>query len=153
MISTHQIAPPSCPHCGGHKWYWGPSGGASVNLLCLDPDCRHWINWTAASSRVDDLDRVEPIEVFQAFEGGMFQVREGRPHIAEVVSLDAGAYRDIPRQLRGLADEIERGEHAGLRFIIAVLASGNSKCEVRGWGEYTIWEGFGVLARALSHPG
>ena len=72
---------------------------------------------------------------------------------AEIVSLDAGAYRDIPRQLRELADEIERGDQPELRFIVAVLASAGTQCEVRAWGDYTIWEGFGALARALTHPG
>jgi len=72
---------------------------------------------------------------------------------AEIVSLDRGAYRDIPRQLRELADEIEHGEHADLRFIVAVLASADTQCSVRAWGDYTIWEGFGALARALTHPG
>lgn len=72
---------------------------------------------------------------------------------AKIVPLDADAYRDIPRQLRMLADQIEQGEHPELRFIIAVLASAHNQYEIRGWGEYTIWEGFGVLARALTHPG
>jgi hypothetical protein len=73
--------------------------------------------------------------------------------VAKIVPLDAGAYRDIPRQLRELANEIERGDQPDLQFIVAVLASANTQCEVRGWGNYTIWEGFGALARALTHPG
>ena len=67
-----------------------------------------------------------------------------------IVTLDAAAYRDIPRQLRELADDIDDGHHPELRFIIAVLAGPNASVEIRGWGNYSVLEGFGAMARALS---
>lgn len=70
--------------------------------------------------------------------------------ISAVVPLDAAAYRDIPRQLRELADDIEDGHHPDLKFIVAVLVGPNASTEIRGWGDYTVLEGFGALARALS---
>jgi len=72
--------------------------------------------------------------------------------MAEIVPLDAGAYRDIPRQLRLLADEIENGDHPDLMFMLAVLAKPHAYCEVRGWGEYTMLEAIGALTRAVTHP-
>jgi hypothetical protein len=71
----------------------------------------------------------------------------------KIVPLDACAYRDIPRQLRELADEIDRGDHPDLQFIVAVLAFPHAGTIVRGWGEYTIFEGIGALARAVARPG
>jgi len=73
--------------------------------------------------------------------------------MAEIIPLDAGAYRDIPRQLRQLADEIENDEHPDLKFMIAVMAKPHAYCEVRGWGEFTILEAIGALTRAVTHPG
>ena len=67
-----------------------------------------------------------------------------------VVELDAAPYRDIPRQLRELADDIADGHHPDLRFVIAVLAGPDASVEIRGWGQYSVLEGFGALARALS---
>jgi len=72
----------------------------------------------------------------------------------KIVNLDnACSYRDIPRQLRELADEIEAGKHDGLKFIVAVLAYPHAGTTVRGWGEYTIFEGIGALARAVARIG
>jgi len=63
------------------------------------------------------------------------------------------AYTDIPRQLREMADKIERGEHPDLKFIVAVLAYPHAGTVVHGWGEYTIFEGIGALARAVARIG
>src|SRR6185436_7431928 len=44
------------------------------------------------------------------------------PEVAmTIVALDAAAFRDIPRQLRELADDIDDGHHPDLKFIVAVL--------------------------------
>lgn len=47
-----------CTYCGGGKFYEGPSGGLSTNVLCANPDCRHWFNHTPFG--LDDLKRIEP---------------------------------------------------------------------------------------------
>jgi hypothetical protein len=49
-----------CTYCGGTKFYEGPSGGMSTNVLCANEKCRHWFNATPFG--LDDLKRVEPTE-------------------------------------------------------------------------------------------
>lgn len=51
-----------CPYCGGDKFREGPSGGMSTNILCANPDCRHWFNYHGGILPMDDLKRVEPTE-------------------------------------------------------------------------------------------
>lgn len=34
----------------------------SINILCANPTCRHWFNWTAPLGMLDDLHRVEPTD-------------------------------------------------------------------------------------------
>lgn len=52
---------PTCTYCGGTKWFEGPSGGMSTNILCANPHCRHWFNYTPPPLDLfDDLKRVEP---------------------------------------------------------------------------------------------
>src|ERR1700733_5028546 len=48
----------TCTYCGGTQFHKGPSGGLAVNVLCANPDCRHWFNHTPFG--LDDLNRVEP---------------------------------------------------------------------------------------------
>ena len=48
----------TCTYCGGNRFYEGPSGGGSINVLCSNPDCRHWFNDTGFG--LDDLDKIEP---------------------------------------------------------------------------------------------
>lgn len=48
-----------CTYCGSERFYEGPSGGASTNVLCANDDCRHWFNvdpWCG----LEDLNRVQP---------------------------------------------------------------------------------------------
>lgn len=52
-------APLTCTYCGGTKFYEGPSGGANTNIVCADPDCRHWFNDDPVHGLVD-LHKVEP---------------------------------------------------------------------------------------------
>jgi len=47
-----------CTYCGGTSFYEGPSGGASVNVLCANQKCRHWFN--DSLGELEDLHRVEP---------------------------------------------------------------------------------------------
>lgn len=49
-----------CSYCGGEKFYTGPSGGLSTNILCANKDCRHWFNSTPIG--LEDLKRVEPTD-------------------------------------------------------------------------------------------
>jgi hypothetical protein len=49
-----------CTYCGGTEFFKGPEGGMSVNVLCANPDCRHWFNHTPALGLFEDLQRVEP---------------------------------------------------------------------------------------------
>jgi hypothetical protein len=52
--------PVKCTYCGGTKFFEGPSGGMSTNILCANDKCRHWFNWTPFINVLDDLKRVEP---------------------------------------------------------------------------------------------
>lgn len=54
--------PCRCTYCGGTKFHKGPSGGVSTNILCANPDCRHWFNYHQGILPMDDLHRVEPSE-------------------------------------------------------------------------------------------
>lgn len=49
-----------CTYCGSTKFYEGPSGGMSTNVLCANPECRHWFNHAPALDFFEDLNRVEP---------------------------------------------------------------------------------------------
>lgn len=33
----------ACPYCDRTKWYEGPSGGMSTNIMCVR--CEHWFNY------------------------------------------------------------------------------------------------------------
>ena len=48
-----------CLHCGGEKFFEGPFGGMSVNVLCANPNCRHWFNWNPIQNKLEDLNKVE----------------------------------------------------------------------------------------------
>lgn len=48
-----------CTYCSGTKFYEGPSGGLAVNVLCANPDCRHWFS-DLGPLGFEDLHRVEP---------------------------------------------------------------------------------------------
>ena len=50
----------NCTYCGGSKFYEGPSGGLSTNVLCVNPECRHWFNYTDVLNTMEDLNSVEP---------------------------------------------------------------------------------------------
>lgn len=54
--------PLKCPYCGGTKFFEGPSGGMSTNILCANTECRHWFNYHQGIMPMDDLHRVEPTE-------------------------------------------------------------------------------------------
>lgn len=47
-----------CLYCDGTKFYEGPQGGAAMNVLCANAECRHWFNWVG--TRLDDLHSIEP---------------------------------------------------------------------------------------------
>lgn len=50
-----------CTYCGGTKFYAGPEGGMSQNILCANDECRHWFNHTPLPGmELEDLHRVEP---------------------------------------------------------------------------------------------
>jgi hypothetical protein len=50
-----------CAYCGGDKFLEGPSGGMSTNVLCANPECRHWFNHTPIPGmELEDLHKVEP---------------------------------------------------------------------------------------------
>lgn len=48
-----------CLYCKGTEFYEGPSGGLSINVLCANPECRHWFNYNLLTE-LEDLHRVEP---------------------------------------------------------------------------------------------
>lgn len=51
-----------CPYCNNTKFYEGPSGGLSTNILCANKDCRHWFNRNTLTGELEDLNRVEDSE-------------------------------------------------------------------------------------------
>ena len=56
---------PKCTYCGSSKFFTGPSGGMSTNILCANEKCRHWFNFTPGIGEdglLDDLHKVEPTE-------------------------------------------------------------------------------------------
>lgn len=55
-----QVTEPKCTYCGGTEFYAGPEGGLSMNVLCANPDCRHWFNDTPMG--FEDLRQIEPTE-------------------------------------------------------------------------------------------
>lgn len=55
-----------CTYCGGTKFFEGPSGGMSTNILCANPECRHWFNYHQGILPMDDLHRIEPSEAEKA---------------------------------------------------------------------------------------
>lgn len=46
-----------CPYCGNAGWFPGPRGGAAVNILCSNFECRHWLN-NLGRLGVEDIERV-----------------------------------------------------------------------------------------------
>ncbi len=50
-----------CTYCDGTNFFEGPSGGGSVNVLCSNPDCRHWFN-DMGPMGFEDLHKVEPTD-------------------------------------------------------------------------------------------
>lgn len=66
---------PVCTYCGGTKFFGGPSGGISTNILCANPDCRHWFNWHEGILPMDDLHRVEPNEAEKASQADEKQLK------------------------------------------------------------------------------
>ena len=55
---------------------------------------------------------------------------------------------DIPTSLRRLADQIEAGEHEGLRFVVVVAVDDNTRFATYGYGKMSTLEAIGALARA-----
>lgn len=52
---------PTCTYCDGTRFYEGPRGGMSVNILCANDKCRHWFNYHRGFIPMDDLHRIEPL--------------------------------------------------------------------------------------------
>jgi hypothetical protein len=75
---------PKCTYCGGTKFYEGPSGGMSQNILCANEKCRHWFNATPFG--IEDLKRVEPTDA----EKG----QEAEKRKAEAVDARLARYND-----------------------------------------------------------
>lgn len=48
---------PRCRYCGGRRFFEGPSGGMSTNIMCAEPACEHWFNHTPFMA-LDDLHQV-----------------------------------------------------------------------------------------------
>lgn len=55
-------APITCTYCRGTKFF----EGTSTNILCANPECRHWFNYHGGVLPMDDLHRVEPSDAEKA---------------------------------------------------------------------------------------
>lgn len=80
-------------YCGGDKFFEGPSGGMSTNILCANPDCRHWFNWHAGILPMDDLHRVEPSNEEKASQADAKQLERDR-EFSERLNIGATSYRE-----------------------------------------------------------
>jgi hypothetical protein len=49
-----------CTYCNGNEFYEGPSGGMCTNILCENPDCRHWFNY--GPGLFEDMNKIEPTD-------------------------------------------------------------------------------------------
>jgi hypothetical protein len=56
-----QDVPLACPYCHGSDFIPGPKGPGAQNILCANPECRHWFNLMLGNI-LDDLERVEPTD-------------------------------------------------------------------------------------------
>lgn len=54
---------------------------------------------------------------------------------AEIVHLPGVSLRDIPAQLRGLADRIEAGEYGEVDTLFALMPCGGDFPKMWGWGD------------------
>jgi len=82
-----------CTYCGGDKFHEGPSGGMSTNILCANPDCRHWFNYHGGILPMDDLHRVEPAPEEKAKLADTAQLERDRL-FAERMNIGAVDYRE-----------------------------------------------------------
>jgi hypothetical protein len=64
-----------------------------------------------------------------------------------VVQLYERSLRDVPAQLRHMADDIEAGRVAG-RSAVLVVETGPSEVDVWAWGDTDNWRCAGMLALA-----
>ena len=65
-LNFEENSVPTCTYCGGTEFYEGPSGGMATNILCANPECRHWFNHIMG--RLDDLNSQEPSDEEKAQE-------------------------------------------------------------------------------------
>jgi len=77
-----------CTYCGGTEFYEGPSGGLSTNILCANPECRHWFNHSTLADPLEDLHRVEPSDGEKAVE----RENEARARAAKPARLAAEGF-------------------------------------------------------------
>jgi hypothetical protein len=65
---------------------------------------------------------------------------------AEIVELQGPV--DVVMMLRRAADRIEAGEFPDLQFVVAVFVDRDARFVTYGWGQMSILEAIGALARA-----
>lgn len=65
-----------------------------------------------------------------------------------VVDLGKG-WADVPAGLRKLADRIDAGDFPDLRFAIVVTVDNDSGFTTFGYGQMSVLEAIGALARAV----
>lgn len=80
-----------CTYCGGTQFYGGPEGGLSQNILCANPNCRHWFNHTVFG--MDDLHKVEPTEEEKQTEKQKRQAERDEQDLA-LIAEGAKIYKD-----------------------------------------------------------
>lgn len=81
-----------CSYCGGTKFFEGPSGGMSTNILCANPDCRHWFNYHGGILPMDDLHRIEPSAEEKAGQADAAQLEPTRRPL-KLTSCAASSWR------------------------------------------------------------
>ena len=91
--TADEPAPITCTYCQGTKFFEGPSGGMSTNILCANPDCRHWFNYHQGILPMDDLHRVEPSDAEKAKLADTAQLERDRL-FAERMNIGAVDYRE-----------------------------------------------------------
>lgn len=82
-----------CTYCGGTKFYGGPEGGMSQNVLCANDQCRHWFNHTPIPGmELEDLHKVEPTEN-EREDAAALAIKQRAEWIEQIAAIGADIYR------------------------------------------------------------
>lgn len=79
----------TCTYCGGTEFYSGPEGGLSTNILCANPNCRHWFNYSGGMLPLEDLNRIEPSDAQKIAERKTWEQDQAREKLSRILEGEA----------------------------------------------------------------